>query len=311
MPQPFGPEFIDGATGLWNRFFPPAFAIDSRTLAMHSIESPTFDWGASLVEYVEGQVVGFALVKKSPASLYSGPNRDAYHLSSFAFEHATIGVDLLAEVKLILRDRGADALIYGQDSGHFFPGCPIEVTALCDFLTVSGFEETGLAMDLERDLNGYQPTPFDRAEFRYLRANDLPALTEFFEREFPHRWRYDVIRKFSLEEPGSSVFGMFVNGNLEGFALLQQAGCVCPIGGAVWHRSLGPNWGSLGPIGISEKIRGQGLGGALLDHALGQLAQDGAAQTIIDWTNLIDFYGKYGFEVTRTYRQMTRHLNDA
>ena len=166
-------------------------------------------------------------------------------------------------------------------------------------------------MDLERDLNGYQPTPFDRAEFRYLRANDLPALTEFFEREFPHRWRYDVIRKFSLEEPGSSVFGMFVNGNLEGFALLQQAGCVCPIGGAVWHRSLGPNWGSLGPIGISEKIRGQGLGGALLDHALGQLAQDGAAQTIIDWTNLIDFYGKYGFEVTRTYRQMTRHLNDA
>jgi hypothetical protein len=49
----------------------------------------------------------------------------------------------------------------------------------------------------------------------------------------------------------------------------------------------------------------------LLDHALAQLAADGAKQTIIDWTNLVDFYGKFGFEVTRTYRTLSLRLDEA
>jgi GNAT superfamily N-acetyltransferase len=311
MPQPFGPRYVEGATALWNRFFPEKYEIDAPGLVQHSIDSPTFDWGASVVEVVDHEVVGIALVKKSPARFYSGPNRDTYHLSALAFDHATIGVDLLAHVKSILRDRGADALVYGQDSGHFFPGCPSEVTALCDFLTVSGFEGSSTAVDLERDLTGYVPASFEAAEFRYLRSEEHEELNEFFLREFPHRWRYDVLRKLEQEPKQPCVFVMLVDGKIEGFALLQSVGCVSQIGGAVWHRSLGPQWGSLGPIGISQRIRGQGFGGAILDQALGQLAKDGARQTIIDWTTLIDFYGKFGFEVTRTYRQMIRNLNDS
>jgi hypothetical protein len=41
---------------------------------------------------------------------------------------------------------------------------------------------------------------------------------------------------------------------------------------------------------------------------LEHLRDHGARRTIIDWTGLVDFYGKHGFEVTRTYNYMTLDL---
>jgi len=243
--------------------------------------------------------------------LYAGPDQDVYHLSALAFDDAGIGVDLLADVKAILRNRGVAELRFGQDSRHFFPGCPTDVVALSDFLTISGFVGTGTSVDLERDLTGHVATPLPDGEFRYLTAEDYPSLDRFLRREFPGRWHYDVTHKATHDGSRPCVFGLLLDGEVQGFALLQGEGCEIPIGGAVWYASLWESWGSLGPIGVAKHLRGQGFGGALLDHALAQLAADGAKQTIIDWTNLVDFYGKFGFEVTRTYRTFSLRLDEA
>lgn len=294
----------------WNGFYPPRYRVSPELLKLNTVDCPIFDWGASCVQIADDEVLGFVIVKKSAASLYKTADPDQAHLSAIGFCDASYGVDLLADLKALLRDRGASRIVFGQDSRHFFPGCPDDFPALTSFLTVEGFTGSGLTNDLERDLRDYK-NPYsvpEGDEHRVLRAEDIPALDEFLAREFPGRWRYDVLKKVSIEGP-SCVFGLFHGDRMDGFALIQEGTNKAPIGGAVWHGDLGDNWGSLGPIGVSASLRGRGSGHALLGEALACLRDRGCAQSIIDWTGLLDFYGKHGFEVTRRYRNLALSLD--
>lgn len=310
MRQSFANPDFKALTELWNEFYPDRYAIDEDLLRLNTVQSPVFDWGASSVWMDDGSPVGWVSVKKSAKTLYPGPDQDVSHVSAIAYRDARAAVDMLADVKQTLRNRGITKLVFGQDSRHFFPGCPTDCKGLEGFLMVEGFAEGGSAFDLERDLSDYSnPYPaVPGAEMRYVGPDDHPALTEFMDREFPRRWAYDVENKVRLEAPMETVYALFLAGRVEGFALLQRHGAKIPIGGAVWRRSLGDRWGSLGPIGVSAHLRGKGVGGALLGAALQQLKTDGVARCIIDWTVLVDFYRKFGFEVSREYKSMTLNL---
>lgn len=211
-------------------------------------------------------------------------------------------VDLLEETKNLLKARGKSKLIFGQDSRHFFPGVPEECSSLSQFLQVEGFRPTNEQVDLQNDLANFtydRPFPYG-FEFRPMRAGEDDIVDEFFLRAFPGRWRYDVTAKIHADGP-ECVFLALKEGKVEGFALIQNWTQKLPIGGAVWKHGLGDNWGSLGPIGVSLDVRGQGIGGAVMGAALLHLKALGVRQCSIDWTTLIEFYGKFGFEVSRRY----------
>lgn len=128
---------------------------------------------------------------------------------------------------------------------------------------------------------------------------------EFLDREFPGRWPYDVRRKAKAENGLDFVLGMFDGPECIGFAVIQKDGSDnLPIGGAVWQASLGSKWGALGPIGVAKKVRGQGLGDALLTRSLDMLKRLGVRRCIIDWTAIPEFYERHGFEISRTYVPM-------
>ncbi len=295
---------------LWNAFYPGRYAVDADLLRQNTVDSPLFDWGASeILTDDNDQVRGFVSVKRSAASLYRGPDRDSAHLNAIAYTDPRIGLDLLFDAKQTLRNRGLARLVFGMDSGHFFPGCPVDFRNLSDFLMIEGFAEGGEYFDLERDLTGYSnkfPVPKDD-ELRLIEASDLPALQRFLEREFPDRWRYDVTKKVAAEGP-VCVFGLFHGSEMDGFALIQDWTHTKPIGGAVWRKDLGDHWGSLGPIGVSKRLRGRGSGNALLGEALSCLAERGVRRCIIDWTTLDKFYGGHGFEKSRFYRHLSLSL---
>jgi GNAT superfamily N-acetyltransferase len=296
----------------WNGFAPERYALDAELLQLKTVQCPAFDWGASCVIEADGETLGFAVVKKSARALYRGPDQDVSHLSLIAFCDPNFGVDLLSDVKTTLRNRGSNRLVFGQDSGHFFPGCPTDFGALSDFLMVEGFAEGAEVVDLERDMRDYQnpyQTPAD-AQMRPVESDADAALVEaFLVREFPGRWTYDVLSKMKREGK-DCVFGLFRGGACDGFALLQDWRHREPIGGAVWRSDLGERWGSLGPIGVSKDLRGQGYGHALLGSALSELRERGVHRAIIDWTTLRDFYGKHGFEVSRSYKSLALRLAD-
>ena len=125
---------------------------------------------------------------------------------------------------------------------------------------------------------------------------------KFFEREFPGRWKYDILTKIEKEGTYNGIVILLHKGGVHGFASLQDVNSKYPIAGAVWRNSLGPNWGTLGPIGVSQKVRGHGWGGAMLSAGLLELQRRGTKRCLIDWTTLDEFYGKHGFEKTRIYQ---------
>lgn len=296
-------------TQFWNEFYPERYRIDEDILRANTVESSVFDWGASCVEEADGEILGFVIVKRPAAKLYGNVDQDAVNLSAIGYCDPHFGVDLLADLKRLLRNRGYTKLLFGQDSRHFFPGCPEDCPLLTGFLTVEGFEGTHIANDLERDLLDFENTysPLPGTDLRVLTTEDIPSLEAFLTREFPNRWRYDVLAKVKTDGP-SCVYALFIDGKVEGFALLQRGNQRLPLGGAVWKASLGENWGSMGPLGISEHLRGRGHGGALLSTALDHMRDQGVRQCIIDWTTLTDLYAKFGFEVSRRYRMLSLPL---
>ena len=306
MKHSFRTADFDRLATFWNDFAPDRYALDAELIRRKTVECPVFDWGASCIEDADGEILAFASIKQSASSLYKGPDQDVAHLSLLAFADPSYGIDILSSVKQTLRNRGFVRLAFGQDSSHFFPGCPTDFPALSNLLMVEGFGQGGEVVDLERDLADYVnpcAIPGD-GQFRPLESTDRANLAEFLDREFPGRWKHDVLSKFDLEGP-SCVFGLFRDVEIDGFALIQTASDKAPTGGAVWRNDLGENWGSLGPIGVSASLRGRGYGHALLGCALTELRNRGARQSIIDWTGLVDFYGRHGFEPTRRYHEMS------
>ena len=280
----------------WNRSVPDRYRIDADLVETNLLGHPLLHEEASLWDEE-----GFVAVKRSAATLYDGPDPKVAHLSLLGGA-PTLPERAIRTAADILRREGYDALALGGDGGHFLPGAPIDVPWM-GALKGLGFERGGLAFDLERDL-GTLRTDLSRPrddERRALDGANVASLERFLRREFPGRWTHDVMRKVAAEGPGT-VFGLLLDGEVAGFALLQREGCALPIGGAVWRGDLGSGWGSLGPIGVSRSLRGSGYGTALLETALFHLATEGARRTIIDWTGLVDFYGAQGFNVARTYR---------
>lgn len=294
---------------VWNASVPSKYWIDTALVDQNLLQHPLLHEEASL--WWEGT---FVAVKRSAGELYEGPNARVAHvalLGGGAVDHPRPdqfpSFPLLSAIE-ILREEGYEALVIGQDSGHFLPGAPTDVPWVSK-LQAFGFERGGLGFDLERDVRDVQVGPLVVREgtHRSLEAEDIPSLDGFLRREFPGRWRYDVMRKVEAEGP-QTVFGLWIDGSLQGFALLQDEGCRLPIGGAAWKADLGNRWGSLGPIGVASDLRGDGRGSELLNLALVKLRDRGARRTIIDWTGLVDFYGTQGFSVARTYRAYRLNL---
>jgi GNAT superfamily N-acetyltransferase len=291
---------------LWNSFYPKRYHIDLDILRINTVDSPTFDWGASLIDLdFENMLRAFVVIKKAPAKFHKVADADAMHLSAMAFTDPLQMVDVFGESKRIMRQRGTSNVLFGMDSRHFWPGVPTDKPRLNDFLMVEGFTLSGEYFDLERDLSDYVPPkdlPTGDIDFRILTEEDHALLVRFLDREFPGRWRYDILTKLEKEESYRGIVGLFHNNAIHGFASIQDSSTKYPIGGAVWRNSLGENWGTLGPIGVSQKVRGNGWGGAMLAAGLLELQSRGVKQCLIDWTTLDEFYGKHGFEKTRTYR---------
>lgn len=297
-------------TKLWNSVAPGSFRLTEDRLRTHLFGSPHLDWGLSAAEVEDHEVVSFVAIKQSAAASYRGPDQDVAHIAAFACHECQVGVDLLARAKRTLIDRGFYRLVFGQDSLHLFPGMPDNWPKLHDFLMVEGFVPGSEVFDFVQDLAEFQPVAEVATEVRPIDPDSVGALREFLEKEFPGRWTYDTMMKLEREGRSDFVYGLFLDGRCEGFAVTQDASHRLPIGGAVFPTDLGESWCALGPIGVSRSIRGQGWGDRMLASSLQMLKESGRRMCRVDWTALTDWYAKHGFRVERTYRSMTLRLDD-
>ncbi|HXH61859.1 MAG TPA: GNAT family N-acetyltransferase [Fimbriimonadaceae bacterium] len=284
------------AVDIWAKFYPEKYRVDADLIATNTVRCAQY---LPEISFVRDD--SFAFVKKS------AEKKEHAHVSAIGCLELDTAFEVVDEVRASLVANGFETWQFGGDRRHFFPGCPTDCSTVKAFLEKCGFSVVGDPVyDVERDLVDYEPPCEPHSKARSCRGSDEEDLRTFFEREFPGRWKDDVMEKFS-EDP-SHVYGLFLDGACEGFAMTQLDGDAVRRAGAVWSADLGPMWGALGPIGVSKSLRGQGLGDALLSAALCSLRDQGARRTIIDWTVLTAFYGRHGFVPSHEFVTMRGDL---
>lgn len=275
---------------------------------------PSFRDEDGIVAMRGDRPLGFILAKRFREAF---PGCERFHPVGYltllavhpAFQRRGIGSQLLAAAEAKLRAEGATSVVVGGSFHHVVPGIPALGDPAMAFFEAHGYALGKEVWDVRRNLALPPALPElgalpEGIVLRPLRPEEAEPMLAFLNRDFAGRWPRDVAHHLSHGGPAQAVFGLFVNAEPLGFALLHPPGSP----GALRWAGFVPDVAALGPIGVSSSLRGQGLGLALLVRALEALRDRGARETVIDWTDLLDFYARCGLQPWLSYRLARKEL---
>jgi GNAT superfamily N-acetyltransferase len=288
-------------------------------MVAYNLQPATGALAAARLAILDGAPAGFVAASTFPADpLVASPDLgwiDAIAVAPAA-RRMGIGRRLLAWAEAWLARSGCRVVTLGAGLRPFVPGVPVELDSAPAFLRL-GY--TGEALDappeeqtwdVAADLAAYCPPASVHAidgEARPAQLADVEPLRVFFAREFPGRWRFEFEEHLRGGGRISDYMVLWTARGIDGCCILTFEDSVRPIERFYPYRLSRP-WAQLGAIGISADRRGRGYGAVLLDAGLRRLHNNGINGCVIDWTNLVDFYGKFGFTRFRRYLRFYKSL---
>lgn len=309
------PEHIRWVVTLWNEAADEDLPISERLLR-YNMKGDSGVTRAGLLAMVGGRAVGFLLYSVfpgAPAAIHGGVGGWIEAMAvALAHQRKGIGRSLLAWAEERIVKAGAELQRVQAGGGlrFFAPGPAADSAGEAFFRACGyGYGEDAYVWDTARSLSSYRPP-----ELRDTAAAARPGavgqeadLTGFLAREFPGRWWWEAER--FLEEGGriSDFMLLWTEEGVQGACRLTFEDSVNPVEGFFPYRLPRP-WGQLGSIGVSAHLRGQGMGLLLLDAGLRRLHDSGVNGCVINWTTLLYFYGKCGFEPYRKWARMEKRL---
>jgi GNAT superfamily N-acetyltransferase len=303
---------VPAAARLWNTHLGDAFPLTQRVLALTVFEDPNFLPGDCVVAVEDEAVVGFAWLKRwrSPASVVTSVGFLGGLVVARDRVRQGIGSALVRLLEDGLRREGCTRIEVSGGLLHLLPGIPSHSTAAARFLEHHGyvFDQTP-HFDLIHDLRRYTSPPgLPLATTRVADAADAEPLVAFLARSFPGSWEQHARWHFAAGGSPRDFVVLEVDGAIDGFCHIFRPNTWPPGPSTYWSAALRAPVGGLGPIGVTESLRGHGLGRRLLDAALLELKASGVHDCAIDWTRLVDFYGAFGFKPWRTYLRASKPL---
>jgi GNAT superfamily N-acetyltransferase len=221
-----------------------------------------------------------------------------------------LGTALLSWAEGWLQGEGCRGCILGASLRPFVPGVPVELNST-DYFAHRGYQKDDVVWDLAANLATYHSPPAVReidGVVRPAQPGQESELLDFLQREFAGRWRYEC--QSFLGDPYcrfSDYMLLWSERGVDGFCVLTFEDSGQPIE-RFYPYQLPRPWGQLGSVGVSADRRSRGYGAALLDAGLRRLHNNGVNGCVIDWTTIVDFYGKFGFTPYRAYQQMYKSL---
>lgn len=305
---------LAAAVELWNAACGADLAITLAGVRFNTRPS-TGAQQAGRVAVIDGQPAGCVLATEFSAGdpRVSAPEMGWIDAIAVAPAHQGkgIGTALMDWAEGWLAGRGCIRFRLGGSLRPFAPGLP-SALATAGFFHRRGYAPRShgpVVWDVARDLRTYRTPAFVAAtlsaQVRPARVGDEAALLAFFEREFGGRWFYEAREFLAGGGRISDFVVLFTPAGVDGFCWLTFQDSARSIDRCFMARLPRP-WGHLGPIGISAAMRGGGYGAAVLDGGLRYLHDAGIAGCVIDWTDLLDFYGKFGFATYRSYEMLAK-----
>ncbi len=310
---PLIPAHTADTIRIWNTASHADYPINERFLSYNMIAT-TGEVIEGRVAIQNGEAVGFALA----CAVMNDPSITLGWVSAIAVKPSVqrqgIGSELLTWTEGWLNEKGCKRIRTGGNLRPFLPGLPYAMRENAVFFAKRGYQSSSrqpFEYDIARSLKDYQPiySKPAHADLAPMQPGDEYVLLEFLHREYPGRWEFEA-REFVRNGGRASDFLLLrVKGEVHGFCRLTLSDSERPIE-RFYPQRLPRPWGQFGPLGLSKAVRGQGLGGYLIDAAAVHMQSLGVDGCIIDWTSLVELYRKFGFRVYNQYISLFKMIGE-
>lgn len=311
---------------LWNRNMGILFPMDEKLFYGNLEMDKNYNQQCVLGAFADAELAAFIIYKKHTSNIgLTPPAKNMVNINSiavdFKYRNKGIGSKLLSLCEAEVKNEGANSIVIGRDTFHFFPGAPTEYIQSIEFLKRRGFEEENINSDMVCDLKNIDLEEIiikknlvinidGRFEFTELTEKYKESLMEFFKKTFPGRWYgdMDLFFKYGMEYKDIIIVLDREKDKVVGFSHVFDNTSKAIGPGIYWRELLGDNYGGLGPIGVDADYRKLGLGLTLLYRCLEIQKKRGVSKMCIDWTDLLDFYGIFNFMPWKSYLHMTKKI---
>lgn len=294
---------------LWNRELDASFPMRLELFIQNSILDTNICDKASLLAIDDtGQIIGFIIAKRWKEVLNVPMRNDVGWIQVLIvdknYRRQNIGSTLLTHAESEFEKNGLKEILLGKDPWHYFPGIPSQFTEVKAWFEQKGYvsfgEEHDLVCHYESKSTGRLPV-VKEAEFSLVELKDKDEFLAFLQRCFPGRWEYEAIHYFKKGGTGREFVVLKKHGQIIGFSRVNDANSPLIAQNMYWSPLFTEELGGIGPLGIDEAERGNGYGIAIVEAAISTLRNRDIHMIVIDWTALVGFYTKIGYEVWKSY----------
>ena len=302
---------------LWNQELADTFPMSEKLFKQNSFEDENICYdGSQIAVNGDNRIVGFVVAKrwqeKLPIDLGKKIGWIQVLLVDHKFEGLGIGSALLINAEEALKKVGIERILLGRDPWHYFPGIPNEAEKTKSWFEHKGYSGVGTEFDLVNHYNEMDKVIMpstDNAEFSILTLEDKDALLAFLHRFFPGRWEYEALHYFNKGGTGREFVILKKNNKIIGFSRINDGESPLIAQNVYWSSLFNAELGGIGPLGIDSSERKQGYGLALVEAAVYFLRNRNITKIVIDWTGLVEFYEKLGYETWKAYNSYQKELN--
>jgi GNAT superfamily N-acetyltransferase len=303
---PYQPGALAPLLSLWGQVMPSDTPGPARLRDVMLLD-PAFRPEGLRLLWQDGQLIGFAYAVADCGQPADSGSRRGWLVALGVAPHARRsghGGRLLASCLRFLSDAGCGtAEIGGHGERYLVPG--VDSRAYPGFgalLGSQGFRRTGSTVAMSCDLRAHPPggaaAPSGEYDYRHPREGDLPELLRMVAEHFSPGWSGLLRRYLAASEDTERLWIADGPEGIAGFA----------------GRDLFPGCpGRFGPMGVIERVRGQGIGGRLLRMSLASMARAGHPSAWFLWgpdgTAGHRMYESAGFRVTREFGFFARPLS--
>ncbi|PLB52828.1 putative beta-N-acetylglucosaminidase [Aspergillus steynii IBT 23096] len=203
----------------------------------------------------------------------------------------------------------------GSSFPRFWPGIPTDLPSETQqFFVHRGFQlnpPSARSVDLYQDIRNFEVPVRYAARARERGYTFGPLKPEDFlkglsgqKRNFSDNeaWVQKFMDLDPTLYPSSIMTAWDYEGNQVAWALMLGSECDILRQDWVFPPMCGPRTGLIGCVGVDKAHRKNGIGLALVGHAIENMKNRGIEGVFVDWVALDGWYEQLGFEVWRSYR---------
>lgn len=301
----------------WNKELGEYYPMREELFKQNSfLDKNIFLSGSAIALNKENEVIGFVVAKKwNEENLNVQMSKEVGWIQCLLvdsdYRNQGIGTTLLEIAETALEKEGVEKVLVGRDPYHYFPGVPTEYDFVNKWIEKRGYINNGSDHDLIAHYDLSQPlerSSIEGVEFTLLAQSEKAELLSFLNRVFPGRWEYEAIHYFKKGGTGREFVVLKKNNRIIGFCRVNDADSPFIAQNVYWSPLLNGQLGGIGPLGVDSAERKKGYGIAIVEAGISELRSRGIKNIVIDWTGLVDFYGKLGYTKWKSYSKYSKSL---